>query len=48
MARYRVLLVDDETEFTSALAERLELRGLGADIANTGEEALEKIQANPP
>ena len=44
----RVLLVDDEAEFVSALAERLNLRGFEADTANSGVEALRKIDASPP
>ena len=48
MGKMRVLLVDDETEFVSALAERLNLRGFEAQAATTGEEALEKIAASPP
>ncbi len=46
--KYRVLLVDDETEFVSALAERLRLRGIDAQIATSGYEALEKIETDPP
>jgi DNA-binding NtrC family response regulator len=48
MRNMRVLLVDDETEFVSALAERLNLRGFDAQTATSGEEALEKINASPP
>jgi two-component system, OmpR family, response regulator len=48
MAKMRVLLVDDETEFVSALAERLNLRGFEAQIAASGVEALRKIDASPP
>ena len=44
----RVLLVDDEAEFVSALAERLNLRGFEAQTATTGVEALRKIDASPP
>jgi DNA-binding NtrC family response regulator len=44
----RVLLVDDEVEFVSALAERLNLRGFEAQTANSGVEALRKIDASPP
>jgi DNA-binding NtrC family response regulator len=44
----RVLLVDDEEEFTSALAERLNLRGIRTTTACRGEEALEMIEADPP
>ena len=39
-----VLLVDDEEEFTSALAERLELRGIAADTAAEGQTALARAQ----
>jgi two-component system OmpR family response regulator len=48
MEKMRVLLVDDETEFVSALAERLNLRGFDAQTATSGEEALQKIAASPP
>lgn len=37
----RILLVDDEEELVSALAERLQLRGLAADWTTSGEQALE-------
>jgi DNA-binding NtrC family response regulator len=40
MADFRVLLVDDEEEFVSALSERLRLRGIEVDTALNGEEAL--------
>ena len=43
MEGYRVLLVDDEEEFVSALSERLLLRGLEAETALDGEEALAKM-----
>ena len=42
----RVLLVDDEADLASALAERLDLRGFQADWATTGDEALDKAAAN--
>jgi DNA-binding NtrC family response regulator len=48
MEKMRVLLVDDEMEFVSALAERLNLRGFDADTATSGEEALQKVAALPP
>jgi len=38
----RVLLVDDETELVSALAERLQLRGIQADWYTSAEAALER------
>lgn len=37
----KILLVDDEREFVSTLAERLEMRGYSADWTSTGKEALE-------
>jgi len=40
MTVIRVLLVDDETDFTSALAERLETRGLRVTVADSGDAAL--------
>ncbi len=46
--KWRVLLVDDEKEFVSTLAERLALRGIQADVASDGEEALRLVEENPP
>jgi DNA-binding response OmpR family regulator len=43
MEGYRVLLVDDEEEFVSALSERLGLRGIEVDSALNGEEALARL-----
>lgn len=43
-----MLIVDDEAEFVSALAERLELRGFETLTATSGEEALWKVDASPP
>jgi DNA-binding response OmpR family regulator len=40
----RVLLVDDEEEFVSTLAERLRIRGIEADWASSGEESLRLVQ----
>jgi len=45
---WKVLLVDDEEEFVTALAERLELRGIEASIATSGGEALKRIDADKP
>lgn len=36
----KILLVDDEVELVSAMAERLDLRGLDADWTDSGEKAL--------
>ena len=44
----RVLLVDDEEEFVSALAERLELRRFDVQLAFNGEQALGKLQDQEP
>ena len=40
----RVILVDDEVEFVSALAERLSLRGIDADWISVPEEAIAKAE----
>lgn len=42
----KVLLVDDEEDFLTTLAERLEARGLKVSTANNGENALASIEAN--
>jgi len=41
----RVLLVDDEMELVSALAERLSLRGIEADWACTCHDALTRVES---
>lgn len=43
----RLLLVDDETELVSALAERLRLRGIETDFATDGDAAADKVRTNP-
>lgn len=43
----RLLLVDDETELVSALAERLRLRGIETDFATDGDAAADKVRATP-
>lgn len=40
----KVLLVDDEVEFTEALAERMQARGLSVDTVDSGEAALEAVK----
>jgi len=42
----RVLLVDDEEELVTALAERLSFRGIDADWSTTGRRALELAQTH--
>ena len=44
MAEGKVLLVDDEPEFTEVLSQRMESRGVDVDTAASGGEALEKIK----
>ncbi len=41
MNKIRILLVDDEEEFTSTLSERLELRGHDTVTAGDGEAGLQ-------
>jgi DNA-binding NtrC family response regulator len=41
----KVLLVDDEEEFTEVLSERMKSRGLDVDITNTGSAAIKKVKA---
>ena len=48
MCALKVLLVDDEEEFVTTLAERLQLRGIDAQIAKDGESALQLIDSAPP
>ena len=43
-----VLLVDDEEDYISALAERLRMRNYDPRLANSGEVALVKIQETRP
>lgn len=44
MASARVLIVDDEVEFAEVLSERIEARGLEADIVASGIEALSRVK----
>jgi len=41
----RVLLIDDEEELISAIAESLSFRGIDADWVTTGEEALNQLES---
>ncbi|MBC8278396.1 MAG: response regulator [FCB group bacterium] len=43
MARERVLLVDDEKDFTEILAERLRNRDMDVDTADSGVKAIEMV-----
>ena len=44
----KVLLVDDEEDFVSALAERLQLRGMDVQFTLDGESALSLIETCLP
>lgn len=44
----KLLIVDDEVEFATALAERLELRGFLPTTAGYGLEGLEELATSSP
>jgi DNA-binding NtrC family response regulator len=48
MTHTKVLLVDDEIEFASALSERLQLRNFDVKIAVNAREALAALHSNNP
>ena len=48
MPKLKVLLVDDEEEFVTTLAERMMLRSVETEVALSGEEALAKLDEKPP
>ncbi len=43
MEQPRILIVDDEEDLTSAMVERLELRGFQVEAATSGIEALKRV-----
>jgi DNA-binding NtrC family response regulator len=43
MAAEKILLVDDEVEFTHILSRRMQSRGVEVDTAASGPEALDKV-----
>jgi len=45
---WKILLVDDEHEFITTLAERLELRGITARVVFDGESALSAVAESEP
>ncbi|NCD24706.1 MAG: response regulator [Deltaproteobacteria bacterium] len=45
---WNVLLVDDEVDFITTLAERLELRGIDARVTHDGQSALKAVAENEP
>ncbi len=44
MAAATILIIDDETDFSSVIAERLRGRGFDVDTAESGMEALDKVK----
>jgi len=44
----KVLLVDDEEDYVRTMAERLEMRDVGSDVALDGEEALTMLEGDLP
>jgi DNA-binding NtrC family response regulator len=48
MKDIKVLLVDDEEEFVKSLAERIQMREMGSDVALNGQEALAKLEEKLP
>jgi DNA-binding NtrC family response regulator len=44
----KVLYVDDEEDFVRTMAERMEMRDLGGDVALSGEEALRMLEGDVP
>jgi DNA-binding NtrC family response regulator len=44
----KVLLVDDEEDFIRTMAERMEMRDLGSDVALNGEQALQMLAEDLP
>jgi DNA-binding response OmpR family regulator len=45
---FKILIADDEEEFASTLATRLELRGYSTRIVHSGEATLEAITSQVP
>ncbi len=48
MSKIRVLLVDDEEDYVTAMAERMDMRDLQSQVALSGEEALQALETDPP
>lgn len=44
----KILFVDDEEDFVRTMAERMQLRNLGGEVALSGEQALAMLAADPP
>ena len=44
MTNLNLLLIDDELELVTTLVERLEIRGIQAEAAGNGRDALERVR----
>ena len=47
-ASIRVLFVDDEEDYVRTMAERMEMRNIGSEVALNGEDALSKLNQELP
>ena len=47
-AGLKVLLVDDEEDYVRTMAERMEMREVGSDVALNGEQALAMLEGEVP
>jgi len=48
MKEFKVLMVDDEEDFVRTLDERMQMRNLDTSVALSGEEAMKKLEEDPP
>ncbi|MDR3603963.1 MAG: response regulator [Desulfomonilaceae bacterium] len=48
MKEFKVLMVDDEEDFVRTLDERIQMRNLDTSVALSGEEAMKKLEEDPP
>jgi DNA-binding NtrC family response regulator len=48
MQEFKVLMVDDEEDFVTTLAERMQMRDLSPQTALSGEQALQQVQDDIP
>ena len=46
--KIKLLLVDDEENFVNTLAERMNMRDMGSEVAHDGETALEMVKGETP
>ena len=46
MSDFKILLVDDEEDFVTTLAERLDLRDLSSNVAFGGMQAMKELNGS--